>query len=462
MRNRFLAGVAALTLVATACDEASDSLLEAIDPDIINPVDIANAEGARALAAGALRRFTLITAGGESTWLFGGLLVDEWGTSSTFIQNDETDQRRVSEQNSLVTGMMRDLGRARTTANQAIAAINKYLPNERPTIAELYFARGFAELQLASDFCNGIVISNLDAEGEIIPGERRTVREVLDIAIASFDSARTFANGTDSRSVLVERAARIGKARALQAIGRDRLAEAAALVPASNIPTTYAYQHTFTVNTGRNQLWSFGISNQRYSVADSVEGNGRNLLVRNALPFFSAQDPRLPVTDTRRAGQDGQTFVRTTTLYGEFTPVDVVNGIDARLIEAEAALQAGNTTAFLGFLNGLRATSLTLGTVAYAANRLPALTDPGTVDGRINLLFREKAFWTFSRGQRLGDLRRLVRQYNRAPTSVFPEGTHYKGSTYGGDTNFPLVQAERPNPHVPDTGGTDACLNRNP
>jgi len=28
---------------------------------------------------------------------------------------------------------------------------------------------------------------------------------------------------------------------------------------------------------------------------------------------------------------------------------------------------------------------------------LPPLVDPGTADARINLLFREKAFWTFSR-----------------------------------------------------------------
>jgi hypothetical protein len=103
-----------------------------------------------------------------------------------------------------------------------------------------------------------------------------------------------------------------------------------------------------------------------------------------------------------------------------------------------------------------------LGTVSYTANRLPPLTDPGSADARVNLLFREKAFWTFSRGQRLGDLRRLVRQYGRSAGSVFPEGAHYKGSTYGADVNFPLVQAERPNPNVPDTGGTDACLDRTP
>ena len=70
---------------------------------------------------------------------------------------------------------------------------------------------------------------------------------------------------------------------------------------------------------------------------------------------------------------------------------------------------------------------------------MPALTDPGTTDARVNLLFREKAFWTFSRGQRLGDLRRLIRDYGRAADGSnaggYPIGTHYKGGVYGVDLN---------------------------
>ncbi len=73
------------------------------------------------------------------------------------------------------------------------------------------------------------------------------------------------------------------------------------------------------------------------------------------------------------------------------------------------------------------------------------LTDPGTADGRINLHFREKAFWTFSRGQRLGDLRRLVRNYGRAVNDVFPVGTHYRGGEYGTDVNLPVPTDERTN-----------------
>jgi starch-binding outer membrane protein, SusD/RagB family len=36
-------------------------------------------------------------------------------------------------------------------------------------------------------------------------------------------------------------------------------------------------------------------------------------------------------------------------------------------------------------------------------------------------------------GHRLGDLRRMIRQYGRTPESVFPTGTWHKGGPYGTD-----------------------------
>ena len=104
-----------------------------------------SAAGATAVRNGALSRLRTATADGESTWLFGGLLVDEWATSSTFVQNDETDQRQIQLNNSTVNGTLRALYRVRTSANQAIELLNKYKPTPAADIAEMYFARGFAE-----------------------------------------------------------------------------------------------------------------------------------------------------------------------------------------------------------------------------------------------------------------------------------------------------------------------------
>jgi hypothetical protein len=79
---------------------------------------------------------------------------------------------------------------------------------------------------------------------------------------------------------------------------------------------------------------------------------------------------------------------------------------------------------------------------------MSALTDPGSASARIDLLFRERAFWTFGRGQRVGDLRREIRVYNKTAAQVFPgEGgvNPRKNSNYGPDVNLPVPQAERNN-----------------
>lgn len=456
---------AALAAGIASCSSVTDSLLEVEDPDIIPPENANSAAGAVAVANGALGRLRDITVGQESTWLFGGLLADEWGTSSTFIQNDEADWRKVQVNNGSINNQVRRIYRVRTAANQAINLLNEWQPTLTALRAEMYFARGFAEVQVASDFCNGIPLSD-GTEEDIVFGDPLSVQQVFNVAIASFDSAVAVAGtATDAASVRVVRAARVGKARA-QLANNQFAAAATTIGGTAGVPTTFAYQTTSSLATTDNVIWNQGFSARRYTVADSLEGNSRNLLVRNAIPFFSARDPRLPVTDTRTVGQDGGTFVRRTTLYDRLSAIDVVSGLDARLIEAEAALRGGNVAQWLQLLNDLRTGANRIqqvGTVVLAATALPALTDPGAAitdttsafNARVNLLFREKAFWTFSRGQRLGDLRRLVRQFGRSPDNVFPVGPHYKTTSYGSDVNFPIHSDE-----VGNNPKFTGCLNR--
>ena len=114
----------------------------------------------------------------------------------------------------------------------------------------------------------------------------------------------------------------------------------------ANVPTTFSYDITFATSSGDNTLWAQPASSRRYTVGDSLEGRGRNLLVKNAIPFFSAQDPRVPVRYTvatngkdTTISQDGLIPSRTTTLWARSTTVAAVNGLDARLIEAEGQAQ---------------------------------------------------------------------------------------------------------------------------
>ena len=205
------------------------------------------------------------------------------------------------------------------------------------------------------------------------------------------------------------------------------------------VPTAFAYQITHSINTSDNATWLQNISLKRYTVGNSEGTNGLN--------FRGANDPRIPAGPTSGGVSfDGVAPYLSQGIWVNRTdPVNMATGIEARLIEAEAALRASNTATFLAKLNEVRATK----------PGLAPLTDPGTADERVNLLFRERAFWMFGTGHRHGDLRRLIRQYNRSANSVFPTGNWFKGGPYGSDINFPIPFEETNNPNF------TTCTDRN-
>jgi hypothetical protein len=154
------------------------------------------------------------------------------------------------------------------------------------------------------------------------------------------------------------------------------------------------------------------------------------------------------VTQNRRDDLSSSPFLVQLIWPTAESPLALVTGIEARMLEAEAQLKAGNDAGALATLNAARAT----------VTGLVPLTDAGSAAARVDQLFRERAFWMFGTGHRVGDLRRLVRQYGRQAGSVFPTGEWHKGGDYGGDVTIPVPQAEENNPNVP-AGQT--CLDRN-
>ena len=74
------------------------------------------------------------------------------------------------------------------------------------------------------------------------------------------------------------------------------------------------------------------------------------------------------------------------------------------------------------------------------------LSDPGNSAGRVDQLFNERARWLWLSAHRLGDLRRLVRDYGRSADDVFPVGQTIFGEDYGDDTSLPIPFDEKNNP----------------
>ena len=83
---------------------------------------------------------------------------------------------------------------------------------------------------------------------------------------------------------------------------------------------------------------------------------------------------------------------------------------------------------------------------------LAPLAPAATTAAQVDQLFKERAYWMFLTSHRLGDLRRLIRQYSRSAESVFPTGAYHKSGTYGTDLNSPIPQAEDNNPNFQRSG----------
>lgn len=252
-----------------------------------------------------------------------------------------------------------------------------------------------------------------------------------------FDSVLTLA-GTSVVPAVVLQAnfARVGKSRAL--LNLDQPAAAATAVAA--VGTAFAYQLQHSENSGRqnNGIFLTGAINRRFSVTGTEGVNG--------LPYRLDADPRVVAprgTGSASTGFDGATllYVPATKFANLLASSTVAGGREARLIEAEASLIAGNSAAALATLNLLR---------TGVAGLAPLVTVTA------NVIFKERAYWMWLEGHRLGDLRRLIRKYGRTAAATFPTGAYFKGGVFGPDVNFPIPVAEDNNPT--NTG----CFDRNP
>ena len=420
--------------VMMACSALTD-----IDaPGVVQPSAVDNPTGAIARYAGATRLFVTALAGQVGTYGSVGLISDELlsGNLSNNAGGIEVDQRRLPETYTQF-GNYAALQTARVNLVAAKDALLQYQPTPASRIGQMYGLMAYTELSLAENFCAGIVFSSIDG-GSVTYGQQQTTAEVYARALAHFDTALTFS--ADSARVL--NMVRVGRGRTLLDMGR--YADAATAVTA--VPTSFVYnlEISAAVTQQQNALFSLMNSGTGAGVANNEGGNG--------LDFRTAADPRVPTTFVIRANDGVNDLYRFTPYNSTGATMPLAKGIEARLIEAEAALQANPNdatttgTGWLGILNTLRATAIT-----------PALTplaDPGSFDARVNLLFRERAFWLYLTGHRLADLRRLVRQYHRTVNTVFPTGLYKDGLPFGNDVTFPLGPTDGQNPNF------HGCVNR--
>lgn len=478
-----LAGAMAISIAGCNTDE----LVVVQDPGALRPEDLQNAGAIPALVNGAFRQFVGGYSGfGGDAFLSGSAVItDEYYYGDTFTTRDAADKRTLQppQLGNITDAAYNRLHQARFNARRAFEVVNQFTTDATATTdantkAQLRSIEGYVYVTLSEGWCGAVPFSKVPDTGPIDPnliepGVSITTVQMNDTAVLRFNDALALNPNN--------RLAAVGKGRALLNLGRYAEAEAAVAA----VPTTYVFliEHSVNVSEENNPLFSL-TNNGRYGVSNLEGGlNATGGALRPDLPTAANQQPPPPTSapsaegfayrgdrDPRipweaRSGNPNcfSASVRcwiNNNYPNQDADVPLASGVEARLIEAEAALQRGDVATYLARLNTLRASEPQLTAILYpnrkpgfVSNPLQPLADPGVglatpaeqFDARANLLFKERAYWMFATGHRLGDLRRLVRNYGRPSNTVFPSGPHFRGGTYGNDVNYPIPFTEQNN-----------------
>ena len=469
----------ALWTVAEACHVTDVS-----NPDIVPTGGLDDPLALPTIRAGAIGDFGLAYTGSgasgsggtvEGQVLASGMLADEWINTETFPDRVQADARQTDPASGTFTTLFRNLARAHLSARAAAQRFRDLSDTLNNTgLAEMLTLQAYTRLFFAENYCSGVPLSYPNPDGSVAYGAQLTTAQMLDSALFIFNAALAAAN--QLASTVAGRAnsiafARIGKARTLLAMGR--LVDADTVVAAATVPTTFVYvvQHDLNTTRQQNGVYSGIRKFKRYGVADAEGGAG--------LAWRTVLDPRTPFTrvpSTNRGFDNATPQFDQLRYTDEKAAITLGTGLEARLINAEAALRRGDTATYMSTLNALRAAPPVYilagvqGTLAPGDQpkpvdpaTLPALATPADSTAAITLLFNERARWLWGTGHRLNDLRRLERAsgvrggYGRPDSLVFPHGPYFKnGLIYGTDTNYPIPVDEQNNP------GVQACLDRLP
>jgi hypothetical protein len=447
-------------MVLGACNP--DDALKVKDIDVARPGSIQDSSALPAVLDGAIGDFgAAYNGGGDFNQItLAGELSDELINTETFPTRIEVDERRQNYQNNgSLSGLFYATSQARQSADRSAALYLQFNPKDAG-LAESLNLSALVYIMFAENYCASVPISNVDASGAIQYGSPLNKQQLLTIAGQKADSALAIATATGvtggtTYAASMANLARIVKGRELLDQGQYAAAAAAVAV----VPTTYQYRYTHSSTSARqnNGTWGVTASVGRFGVANSEGANGLAFRTLGDTAG-TTKDPRILNGRTTRTNSKGNGFDGGTAQWVQLkypareTPVIIADGVEARLIEAEAQLATNYAGAngTLAILNALRSNAALLTLRGYPASSLAPLVAAATPAEQQDQLFSERAFWLFLTSHRLGDMRRLITQYARGAETVFPTGNYIKAgvsTTYGTDVNSPIPQAEDNNPN---------------
>ena len=320
------------------------------------------------------------------------------------------------------------LSRARWLADNAVTRIRTGLGEPafatHPIAARGLIWRGFTYRVLGEPMCVSII-----DKGPSTPARDNLVR-----AESTFTAAITVAAAANQPALVT--AAYAGRAQVRVSLGDWP----GALADAALVPTAFRYQMPYYSNVdeyGYNRtMWSSTALS--FYKATSAWGTWY------ARYFDATKDPRVPYTLTSLTGAGafppvGRVPWWPQAKYGSQTAgVNLATGREARLIEAEAALRAGDV-----------ATAMTKIDANRASAGAPVAARPATLTDAWTLLKRERGIELWLEGRRLADFRRWAAASTPGaldPLEVPGSASYLEGQ----NTCFPISREEmNTNPNLP-------------
>lgn len=289
------------------------------------------------------------------------------------------------------------------------------VPGRAALIARVAAYAGYALVLLGEGFCS----SAIDVGPELTPAQ------VFALAEERFTRAITTtpsgATGDSLRYLAL-----VGRARAR--INQGKRAEAA--TDAALVPNGFVFNARYSAASGRSENRVFRVNNTSGQI--TVDASYRGLTIGGVA------DPRVPVVDAGRGGSAPQVRLFSQNKYASLSaPIPIATWREALLIRAEAAVESGNITGAVGFINQLRQRT-GVGLPAYTASDAAAVRTQ---------IIEERRRELFLESHRLYDTIRFNVPLNPAAGAPFPNG----GGTYGNNKCLPLPDIERlNNPNIPD------------
>ncbi len=309
-----------------------------------------------------------------------------------------------------VPGLYTPVSVARYGADKLAAALQGWtdaqVPNRQGLLGQASAYAGYALVLLGEGMCTGAI----DLGPEL---SRAQLQAEAEKRFTAAIAAATAANDTATLNM-----ARVGRARAR--LDQNNLP--GALADAALVPDGFVKNATYSaVNARRENL----VNTQTYrGNFSSVEASFRGVT------WNGAPDPRVAVVDAGVKGQDRATEIWRPSKYPTLsTPIPIASWREARLIQAEASVAAGDVTTAVAAINKLHTAA---GISAYAG---------GSAAEVLAQVQEERRRELFLEGQRLNDMIRFSVTLSPAPGTPFPT----KGGTYGSQLCFPLPDLERNN-----------------